>query len=178
VSHRIHIFGASGCGTSTFGRHLAQRLDARFLDTDSYYWQATDPPFTTRNPPALRIEMIERDSADATHWVLSGSICSWGGPLLHHFTLAIFLRLDPELRMARLRAREEARYGRRIEVGGDMCQAHVEFMNWAASYDTARAPVRSLHMHEAWIEDLPCPVLRLDTSAPVNQLCDEVLDGL
>jgi hypothetical protein len=97
---------------------------------------------------------------------------------LHHFTLAIFLRLDPELRMARLRAREEARYGRRIEVGGDMCQAHVEFMNWAASYDTARAPVRSLHMHEAWIEDLPCPVLRLDTSAPVNQLCDEVLDGL
>jgi adenylate kinase family enzyme len=42
--HRIHIFGASGSGTSTFGRALAAELSIRFFDADDYYWLDTDPP--------------------------------------------------------------------------------------------------------------------------------------
>ena len=42
----IHIYGASGSGTSTLGRYLAQRLDFAFLDADDYFWLPTDPKFT------------------------------------------------------------------------------------------------------------------------------------
>jgi hypothetical protein len=72
--------------------------------------------------------------------------------------------------MARLRARETARYGARIEPGGDMHAASQEFLTWAASYDTAGTDQRSLVRHEAWLAALPCPVLRLDASLPAAEV--------
>lgn len=154
---------------------LAGRLRGRFLDTDSYYWLATDPPFTRKRDPADRIAMIERDVRGAEHWVLSGSLCGWGDPLLHRFTLAVFLYLPPAPRMSRLARRERDRYGDRIAPGGDMHATHVAFMDWARSYDDATAPVRSLDLHESWMRELACPVIRLDSSRPVASLCDEIL---
>lgn len=178
MPHRIHLFGASGSGTTTLGAEVARALGARFLDTDTYYWIPTEPPFTTKRDPAERIAGIEHDVVGHEDWVLSGSLCSWGDPLLPRFTLAVFLFLDPELRMARLVERERARYGSRILPGGDMHEAHVAFLDWARSYDHARAPVRSLDLHERWMVTLPCPVLRLDAARPLAVLRDEVLQGL
>lgn len=34
----IHIFGASGAGTSTLGRKICAELGYRFMDTDDYFW--------------------------------------------------------------------------------------------------------------------------------------------
>ena len=175
MPHRIHVFGASGSGATTLGTAVASALRARFLDTDAYYWVATDPPFTAKRDPAERVAGIERDVAGHDDWVLAGSLCSWGGPLVPRFTLAVFLVLDPEVRMARLVERERARYGPRIRPGGDMHAAHVAFIDWARSYDHARAPVRSLDLHEQWLARLPCPVLRLDASQPVEALCGAVV---
>jgi adenylate kinase family enzyme len=176
MANRVHIFGASGSGTSTLGLHLAKEIRGRHLDTDAYYWHTTDPPFTHKRDPAARVSMIERDIQGKDNWVLSGSICSWGDPLLHRFTLAVFLYLDPAVRMARIAERERARYGARILPGGEMHQQHLEFMEWAASYDHGRAPIRSFDLHERWMARLNCPIVRLDSDRPVEELCDEVLE--
>lgn len=173
---RIHIFGASGAGTSTLGRRLATALGALHLDTDNFYWLDTDPPFTAKRDPEDRVALIERDIEEVPNWVLSGSICSWGDPLLHRFTLAVFLYLDPEIRMARILERERLRYGSRILPGGDMHTQHLDFMAWARSYDTARAPIRSLELHERWMRRLVCPIIRLDSERPVAELVNEVLE--
>lgn len=178
MAERIHLFGAAGSGTTTLGAALSKRLDIPFLDTDTYYWQPTDPPFSEKRSPAERVAMIEREIASHDAWVLSGSLCNWGGPLLHHFTLAVFLSLPHTLRMERLRARERARYGNRITPGGDMHEAHQAFMTWASGYDTGKAPLRSLDLHERWMRQLGCPILRLDSSQPVAMLCDAVLEHL
>ena len=178
VGRRVHVFGASGSGTTTLGRRLAAAIGARHLDTAAYYWIATDPPFTTKRAPAARIAAIERDVADGADWVLSGSISNWGDPLLARFTLAVFLHLDPEVRMARLAERERARYGPRILPGGDLHAHHLDFMDWARSYDHARAPLRSLDLHERWMARLACPVLRLDAEQTVDALCDAVVARL
>lgn len=175
MTFHIHIFGASGTGTSTLGISLANRLSGKFLDTDSYYWKDTDPPFKLKQTPEVRVAMIEEDISGEDNWVLSGSICSWGQPLLHRFTLAVFLQLSPDIRMQRILARERDRYGDRIEPGGDMRDSHVEFMNWARSYDTAKAPTRSLDLHEKWMKQLSCPVVRLDSSLNVSELSSAVL---
>ena len=175
MAERIHIFGASGSGVTTLGRAVAGQLRAPFLDTDSYYWKRTDPPFAEKNPPALRVELIERKVSNCRSWVLAGSMCSWGDWLLPRFTLAVFLHLDPSERMARLESREKARYGRRILPGGDMHGTHTEFVAWARSYDTATRPTRSLDLHESWIEGLSCPVLRLDSRHCVGDLIRAVM---
>lgn len=172
---RIHVFGASGSGTTTLGRRVARSLGVPDLDADHFYWEPTDPPFLTKRAPEARVAMIEQTISDADGWVLSGSLCGWGDPLRHRFTLAVFLRLDPAVRLERLKAREQARYGSRVTPRGDMYQQHLEFMNWAASYDTATAPTRSLDLHERWLAELSCPVLRLDSAEPVEGLADKVL---
>ena len=178
MRHHIHIFGASGTGTSTLGRQLATAIGGRHLDADDYYWFETDLPFTTKRDPDARVALIERDIARVPNWVLSGSICSWGDPLLDHCTLAVYLHLDSEIRMARLLQREQQRYGSRIQPGGDMHTQHLEFMDWARSYDEALAPIRSLDLHERWMQRLPCPVVRLDSRRPTEELLDEVLESV
>jgi adenylate kinase family enzyme len=175
---RVHLFGASGSGTTTLGRALAQVRCVRYLDSDDYYWLPADPPYTLKRPPAERVRLIEQDVADVPVWVLSGSLCSWGDPLLPRFTLAVFLYLDPGRRLTRLAARERQRYGTRIEPGGDLHEKHQAFMSWAEAYDTARAPLRSLDLHERWMRRLPCPVLRLDSARPVSELVAAVQAGI
>ena len=172
---RIHIFGASGSGTTTLGSALSNELGIPHLDTDNYYWKKTDPPFIEKNPPIQRVEMIRFDTRNVDSWVLSGSICSWGDKILGDFTHAVFLHVDPSIRMQRLYDREHERHGNRIAPGADMHQQHIEFMAWAESYDTAKAPIRSFALHESWIKNLSCPVQRLDSNQPIEVLARKVL---
>ena len=171
---RIHLFGASGSGTTTLGRALATRLRCPHFDTDDYYWVRTDPPFRTKRPPEERVALLRRD-LEPQAWVLSGSMVSWGDPLVHRFTLAVFVYTAPGVRLARLRQRERSRYGSRIEEGGDMHQQHREFIDWARAYDEPRTDLRSKLIHEAWMEKLACRVLHLDGALPIVQLVEMVM---
>ncbi len=173
-NRRIHILGASGTGTTTLGTALARELALPFFDTDAYYWLHSDPPFTHKRPIPERLALLQNDLAlDA--WVLSGSLCSWGDAVVPRFTHVIFLRLDNDIRLERLRERERSRYGRRIEEGGDMRHIHEEFMAWCNRYETGGAEVRSLLVHEQWLAAVACPVLRLRSENSVGVLVREVV---
>ncbi|HEX9326468.1 MAG TPA: adenylate kinase, partial [Reyranella sp.] len=111
-------------------------------------------------------------------WVFSGSALQWATPIEPFYDLVVFLWLDPAVRMQRLRRREAARYGKRIEAGGDMAAAGVDFLNWAEAYDVAGPEQRSLIGHEAWLASLKVPVLRLDSSVPLEDLVFAVLSRL
>jgi adenylate kinase family enzyme len=175
---RIHILGASGSGTSTLGAALARRLGVPHTDADSLYWLPTDPPFTTPRPLPERQALLRRKLPINEAWVFSGAATRWTTPLEPHYHLVVFLRLDPAVRMARLRQREAARYGARILPDGDMAAIHGAFLAWAKSYDTAGSLSRGLTTHEAWLTDQPAPVLRLDSAAPVEHLIVAVLAKL
>ena len=151
-------------------------MGGKHLDTDSYYWEDTEPPYTEKRDPQDRVAMILLDVEGIENWVLSGSICSWGDPLLQNFNLAVFLRLDPAARMHRLRSRENLRHGSRIQPGGDMHQQHLDFLEWAESYESAKAPIRSLDLHTRWMKRLECPVIELDSAHSVEELCDQVFE--
>ncbi|MEM9529314.1 MAG: AAA family ATPase [Pseudomonadota bacterium] len=167
---RIHVFGASGSGVTTLGAALAAELRCPHLDTDHFYWVHTDPPFTDKVEPAERVRAIQAKTHGLESWVLSGSLCSWGDPLLDQFTHLVFLRLDGTQRLRRLRDREQQRYGDRIQPGGDMRRQHLDFMRWAKLYEKGRAPLRSLHLHRQWLLRMTCPVIELDSSASVQNL--------
>jgi adenylate kinase family enzyme len=175
---RIHILGASGSGTSTLGVALARRLGVPHADSDSLYWLPTDPPYTTPRPAEDRQALLLRTLPVDGHWVFSGAATKWAAPLEPHYDLVVFLRLDPAVRMVRLRRREAARYGARILPGGDMAAINAAFIAWAEAYDTAGSLRSGLVMHEAWMADQPAPVLRLDSAAPAEALAAAVLSWL
>lgn len=177
MAHRIHVFGASGSGTSTLGLALAQRLELKHLDSDDFYWQETDPPYTLKNPPAVRLRELEAEMDGPRGWVLSGSVVSWGDVLIPRFSAAVFVTLPPAIRLARLKRREVERYGSRIEPGGDMHEQSKAFMEWAAGYDSAGPEMRSRNVHERWISRLQCPLVRVESTVPVQKLVDDIVEG-
>lgn len=160
---RIHILGASGCGTTTLAAALAPRPGAAHLDTDDYFWESTEPPFQTPRPRGERQRLLARDLDAHAAWVLSGSLCGWGDVFIPRFERVVFLRVPTEVRLARLRERELARFGQAaLAPGGAMHENHRAFLDWAAAYDDGDLTMRSLSRHREWLEKLPCPVLRLE----------------
>ncbi len=175
---RVHILGASGSGTTTLGAALAGRLGCVHVDADSLFWLPTNPPFTTKRPKDDRQAMLLRLLPASGQWVFPGSAPEWAKPVEPSYDLVVFLQLDPTVRMERLRRRDAARYGKRIEAGGDMAAANVEFLKWAAAYDVAGLEQRSLALHEDWLATLKVPVLRLDSADPLEDLVFVVLSRL
>jgi adenylate kinase family enzyme len=133
--HRIHILGASGSGTTTLGRMLAERLQYPHFDTDDYFWVPTDPPFTHQRERAERQRLLMDDVTAHNSWVVSGSLCGWGDVAMPLFELIGFLAIPQDIRMARLRQREHERFEERTLPGGDMYELSQAFLAWAASYD-------------------------------------------
>ena len=174
----IHIFGASGSGTSTLGRALAEKTGFRFMDTDDYYWLPAEPMYTLKRPIPERLALIERDLDDCSDAVLSGSLVGWGDPLIPRFTLAVRLNTPTPVRMERLKQREYARYGRRILPGGDLYEQSQAFLAWAAQYDDGLPPLRSRALHDLWQQKLSCPLLILDGTLSLDELAEAVLQKL
>ena len=174
----IHIFGASGSGTSTLGRALAEKTGFRFMDTDDYYWLPAEPMYTLKRPIPERLVLMARDLDECSDAVLSGSLAGWGDPLIPRFTLGVRLNTPTPVRMERLKQREYARYVRRILPGGDLFEQSQAFLAWAAQYDDGLPPLRSRALHDLWQQKLSCPLLTLDGTLSLDKLAEAVLQKL
>ncbi|MYM54920.1 AAA family ATPase [Thalassovita mangrovi] len=175
MGRRIYITGASGAGVSTLGRELARVLDVPHADVDDFYWLPADPPFSQKRRVNERLSLLKR-ALGRGGWVLSGAFDRWGDPLLSKVDLVIFVTAPTGIRLARLRARERARFGERIKAGGDMAAIHTGFMAWASRYDDPDFSGRNRAQHEDWLQSIPYPVLRIDGTQPTAEQVSTVLD--
>jgi adenylate kinase family enzyme len=149
---------------------MAARYGHRHLDTDDFFWLRTDPPYLEKRPREERLESLRQAVRESTTWVLSGSLCGWGDPLIPEFELVVFLAVPAMVRLARLRVRESERYGEHaIAPGGELHGHQLEFLEWAGRYDTGGLEMRSLTLHEAWLATLPCAVVRLDGTLSIAE---------
>jgi len=156
---RLHITGASGTGTSTLGSALQQKFGYVALDADDYFWFRTDPPFRKKRERAERQKKLMADLLKHPATVVSGSVSGWGKEVEQAFDLVIYLWVPMEIRIERLHAREVRLRGR----------ATAEFLNWAAQYDEGDVTMRSRALHEKWLSELTCPVLRLEGDLSVEE---------
>lgn len=175
LSRHIHITGASGSGTTTLGRAVAQATGMPHHDTDDYFWLPTTPAYRDKRPMPDRLRLMQEMFLPGDGWVLSGSLDGWGDVLLPAFDLVVFLSVSTSVRLARLRVREANRYGAEaIGPGGMRHVATTDFLDWASHYDDPHFSGRSRARHDAWLARLVCPVLRLDGERPTAELADAV----
>lgn len=181
MAARVYITGAAGSGTSSLGEALASRLGVAHLDTDDFFWAATEPPYTQPRPVEERLALIAAAQlAEGDHggWVLSGAVDGWGETAIAGADLIVFLRTPTAVRLARIRQRERAKFGARVKPGGDMYGNHSEFLKWAAGYDDPYFRGRSLQRHLDWLDGRAEPVLTLKGTDPVADLVAEVMARL
>ena len=151
----IHIYGASGSGTSTLGRAIGETLGFTWLDSDNYFWLPTNPPYTAKRGIAERLNAMNRDIDAAENVVLSGSLTDWGDALMPRFTLAVRVETDTPTRLARM-----------------------NFLKWAAGYDDGGLNTRSRAKHDAWESMLQCPILRVDGTDEIGRNVEKVRRAL
>jgi adenylate kinase family enzyme len=171
---RIHIFGASGSGTSTIGRAIAGEYGLACFEVDEFFWEATDPPYQQPRGRIERQRLLMDALSGTPHWVLVGSLAGWGDVAIGLFELAVFVATPTSVRLERLRAREASRFGERLLETGDMYQQHRDFLTWASQYDEGAMDMRSRRLHEEWLSRLPCPVVRVDGSKPIEAVCAQL----
>lgn len=163
--------GASGSGTTTLARAVADAWSVPHADADDYFWLPTTPPYVAQRPAADRVALMEEVFAPRDAWVLSGSMVGWGDAVVRRCDAVVLLTLEPGERLRRLEARERVR-----RAQGPVDEHALEvFLAWARSYDDPSFDGRSRRTHEEWLRSLSCPVLRLDSSAPREDLRDAVL---
>lgn len=179
MKKRIHVFGASGSGTTTLGRALSVELGYRHIDTDDYFWLASDPPFQHIREVKERQQLLREELENHENWILSGSLCGWGDLFVPMFELVVFLYIPPDIRLGRIRTREIERYGLdAISKGGSRHEASEIFLNWAAQYDTGGMEVRSRMLHEKWMDGIGCPILRLEDDISVKERMEIVINSI
>ncbi|QHV96553.1 P-loop NTPase family protein [Spirosoma endbachense] len=155
---KLHVFGASGSGVTTLGHRLSLLLNTPYFDTDSYHWVPTYPPFTIKRPAHQRHAWLVSDLARQNSWILGGTVYNWGDYWRSAFDLAVYLWIPKAIRLERLHQREQSRGG----LVGMAAEQSKLFLDWAAQYDAGDLPGRSRARHDAWIDQLNCPVLRLE----------------
>jgi adenylate kinase family enzyme len=146
------ITGASGAGTSTLAAAFSDATQSRPLETDDYYWRPSEPPYQEKFSEDERRSALLKDLRSSPNAVVAGSLVGWGETLENAFDLVAFLYLPTAIRLARLKVREERRFGK----------ADPSFLTWAAQYDEGTAEGRSLQRHRQWLANRKCPVLYLE----------------
>lgn len=173
MTNRIHIFGASGSGATTLGQELSKRLPHINFDGDDYFWSEK---FTEQREPLERMHLLTKDLSEYNEWILSGAICGWGNALIPNFDLVVFLYVPKEVRLQRLKEREIHRYGEDILPCGNRYEQSKAFLNWASLYDDGGLEVRSKALHEQWMSDLTCPILRIEGNHTIGERVNIVLE--
>ncbi len=144
------------------------------MDTDDYFWENSDTPYTVKRETQKRLELMKNDIAKYGNAVISGALVKWGNELIPLFTLAIRLETDVKTRIERLRNRERAKFGSRIDIGGDMYETHCNFIEWASAYDNGGLEMRSKAQHDEWQKLLKCRQIRLDGSMPAEDNFEKI----
>lgn len=172
---KILIFGASGSGTTTLGKEIERKMNFIHLDTDDYYWKKSNPPFQEKIPLTIRNKKLKADFKKYYNIVVSGSMVSWGEEWKTSYDLAIFIELDNQKRMERLKKRENERYGQLLLTDKKIQQNSFAFLEWANQYENPSFDGRSLKGHNDWIELLNCEVLRIRGDMELNHKMEKVI---
>jgi len=176
--NRIHILGASGSGTSTLAKALSKETGYLHFDTDDYYWNLSEEPFTQKRDIEERQFLLNEDLKKNNKWILSGSLCDWGDIFIPYFDLVVYIWTPKDIRISRLVKREKERYGLEVEPSGRRYESFNEFIEWAEKYDEAGVEIRSRKLHDLWLSKLECPVLRIEGDMTVEERMNTIINTI
>lgn len=173
MSRGIILFGGMGVGDTTLGSAVAALLQVPHFDIDDYTWRwDTAVPYTELRKKEEKIALLKAAISPHPHFVMSGSMWSFRKSFEPFFDLAVFLTAPAQIRAERIRDRSLRRWGERVLPGGDMYQSssvYRDYLECSLRYDRGTADEFSLAQHEKWAQELPCPVLRMDGTKPIEE---------
>jgi len=186
----IAIFGLNGGGKSTLTHALAKQTGYFEMDVEDYYFpqQKESRKWALENNGVIDTDHLEqlpfsnprtKNEVQAailenirTHprFIISGVTMNWCDEILSHIDIAFWVQTPLEVRLNRIQAREEKRFGARVLHGGDMFVQQMEFRNKVKSRDSKDV--------EECAMKLDCPVIVIDGTLSVTHNLENIMDKL
>ena len=162
----ILICGLNGCGKTTIGRKLAEKLGFYPMDVENYYFRPEDECYSEPRSREEVLRLLLQDMERHPQFVLSAVKGDLGEEIVRKYHLVIYLTAPWEVRGERIQRRSYDRFGIRVEQGGDLYEQEQAFLRFAKGRT-------DVHI-EKWLETLTCPVLRLDATRPIDEILQQI----
>lgn len=158
---RIQIIGGSGTGKSSLAKYMSENEAIKWIDMDAFLWKNHN--FTENNSIERRQELNQMDIETRSSYVVSGSIFMWRSDGFNNRDLLIFLSLDEESRMERLRTREMKRQTTGKMWLDENGTATNDFLEWCKTYWAADdISMTGTYVEQAYqMENSQSPVLKM-----------------
>ena len=168
----ILLCGLNGAGKSTIGRILAERMSWQFIDNEDLYFPKEDASYLFSNPRSKEevIHLLEEKIEEDDRFVFAAVKGDYGEKLLKKLDYVVLIEVPKETRMERVKMRSAQKFGDRIQEKGDLADKENSWFSVVNS--------RPENFVTEWLERVPCPVIRIDGTAPVEENVNYLLQKL
>ena len=167
--NKILICGLNGSGKSTIGKELSNILKYEYRDAEDYYFDKNNDYSTPRSKDEV-CQLLYNDMMNYHNFIFSSVKGNYGSNVESLFTCAIYIHVDKETRMKRIRKRSYLQFGDRMLEGGDLFEKEENFFNFVSNRDDDEVI--------NWLNSLNIPIIQIDGTLPINQITKELYNKI
>ena len=118
----IQICGLNGCGKSTLGKALAERIGFYFIDNEFLYFSRPNADEPYANPKSrTEVEKLLMDEVSKhPDFVFSAVKGDYGKDIVPIYNYVVVIEVPKKIRSQRVRNRSFQKFGSRMLMGGDL----------------------------------------------------------
>ena len=164
------ICGLNGSGKTTLGKELSKRINFLHKDIEEYYFNDdTDYKYNFSATKESVIQKIEKDINECNNIIFTSCKGDYGN-LSDLYDFVIFICLDKEIRLKRVKQRSYKQFGDRILENGDLFERENHFFDKVYKKDESDII--------EWFNNLKCSKLEIDGLRSVEENVNIILDKL
>lgn len=159
----IQVCGLNGCGKSTLGKALAERIGFYFIDSENLYFSGvdTDAPYANPKSPTEAERILAEEVCKHPDFVFSAVKGDYGEDVVSLYNYVIVVEVPKDIRSQRVRNRSFQKFGSRMLMGGDLYDREEAFFRMADSRQDAYI--------ENWLQRVNCPIIRVNGTKPTEE---------
>lgn len=167
---KIMICGLNGSGKTTLGRELAKVINYIHKDIEDYYFaNNNDYKYISSLTKEDVTKKLENDFNKYNNIIFTSCKGDYGN-LSDKYDFVIFIHLDKETRLKRVKLRSYKQFGNRIFENGDLFEKENQFFDMV--YNKEELDITK------WFEKLKCNRLEIDGLKTIEENIKVILKEL
>ena len=167
---RIIICGLNGSGKTTLGSQLAQRINYIHKDAEDYYFNNSGKyKYEQARSKDEVSKEIEKDFNEHENIIFTSCKGNYGN-ISSKCDFAIYIRLDKDTRLNRVKERSYKQFGDRVLEGGDLYEKEAEFWNMVYNKDESEV--------ENWFNELKCKKIIIDGTKEIEEKIEIIIRNI
>ena len=161
----IQICGLNGCGKSTLGRVLAEKIGFYFIDNENLYFSNsnTDESYIYMKHKSRQDveQLLVTEVSKHPNFVFAAVKGDYGNEIIPMYDYVVLIEVPKSVRSYRVRNRSFQKFGNRMLIGGDLYNQEKAFFQMVES--------RQDDYVENWLKTMKCPINRVDGTKPIEE---------